>query len=82
MYPIVIETPTLLNRAFLWSSGKVSNRIITELYRFSKHLGISRSCSDISSAESETTTCNQVYMQVLNMERDNETIPFLVIVFH
>ena len=62
MYTIVIETPTLLNRTFLWSSGKVSNRISTELYRFGKRLGISRSCSDISSvqAKSETTTCNRV----------------------
>ena len=55
MYTIVIEAPTLLNRTFLWSSRKVSNRISTELYRFRKRLGISRSCSDISSAKSETT---------------------------
>ena len=47
MYTIVIETPTLLNRTFLWISGKVSNRISTELYRFCKRMGISRSCSDI-----------------------------------
>ena len=66
MYTIVIETPTLLNRTFLWSSGKVSNRISTELYRFSKRLGISRSCSDISSAKSKTTTCNQVYESLLS----------------
>ena len=61
MYTIVIETPTLLNRTLLWSSGKVSNRISAKLYHFRKRLGISRSCSDIRSAKSETTTCNQVY---------------------
>ena len=32
---------------FLWSSGKVSNGISTELYRLGERLGISRSCSDI-----------------------------------
>ena len=57
---------------FLWSSGKVSNRISTELYRFGKRLGISRSCSDISSAKSETTTCNQVYGQGSIPSRSNK----------
>ena len=62
MYTIVIETPTLLNRTFFGSSGKVSNRISAELYHFCKRLGISRSCSDISSGKKgKTTTCNRVY---------------------
>ena len=47
MYTIVIETPTLFSRTFLWSSRKVSNRISKELYRFRKRMGMSRSCSDI-----------------------------------
>ena len=53
MYAIVIETPTLFSRTFLWSSRKVSNRISKELYRFYKcnRLGMSRSCSDISSGK-------------------------------
>ena len=43
MYTIVIETPTLLNRTFLWSSGKVSNRISMDhalLIEVGRHRGL------------------------------------------
>ena len=36
---------------FLWSGRKVSNRISTQVYRFRKRMGMSRSCSDISSGK-------------------------------
>ena len=36
---------------FFVKQRKVSNRISTELYRFRKRMGMSRSCSDISSGK-------------------------------